>query len=91
MVETVDLLFYSRPDCHLCDEMKEVVENVLAGVERVPITLKLIDVSADPELEREYGMDVPLLFYGDECIAKHRIAGEELLKRIAKLTRFIHE
>ncbi len=45
----VRLTLYSKPGCHLCDEMKEVV---LAVRTRAPLTLEVIDISNDPYLDR---------------------------------------
>ena len=51
---------YSRPGCHLCDEMKAIVERVaLAGTPSV--TIEVIDISSDPDLESRYGLEIPVL------------------------------
>jgi hypothetical protein len=62
--------------------MKAVIDRV-AGV--VPIDLEVIDISADADLERQYGTDIPVLFVEDRKIAKYRIA-EEALRRILQGT-----
>ena len=50
----LELLLYSRPGCHLCDEMKAV----LAPVAReFGARLQEVDISADAGLEAEYGYD----------------------------------
>lgn len=79
MAEPIELVIYSRPECHLCDEMIEVVK-LLA--ERLPITLQQVDITKSLELEKEYGMDIPVLFCRGERIAEHRITEKELLERL---------
>jgi glutaredoxin len=45
------LTLYSRPGCHLCDDMKGVIARV---ARTIPVTLEEVDVSTDPELEARY-------------------------------------
>jgi len=71
---------YSRPGCHLCDEMKAVVERV-AGAEIPPAAIETIDISSDPELEARYGLEIPVLLVNGKKAAKYRV-GEEELRRI---------
>ena len=71
------LTLYSRPGCHLCDEMKEVVHRVSASV---PLALDEIDISGNAELERLYGVEIPVLMVDGKKVAKYRIAESELLR-----------
>ena len=50
----VSLTIYSRSGCHLCDEMKAIVQRVARSGPR-SITIQEIDISADPDLEARYG------------------------------------
>jgi hypothetical protein len=68
---------YSRPGCHLCEEMKAVVEKVAVAE---PIDLREVDISGDPELERRYGLEIPVLEIDGKKIAKYRI-DEQVLTR----------
>jgi glutaredoxin len=76
----IRLTIYSRPGCHLCDEMKEVVRRVSVSV---PLALDEIDISGDAELERLYGVDIPVLMVGGKKLAKYRIEESELLRVLA--------
>ena len=71
------LTIYSRPGCHLCDEMKAVVHRVSASV---PLTLDEIDISGNAELERLYGVEIPVLMVDGKKVAKYRIGESELLR-----------
>jgi hypothetical protein len=73
----IRLTIYSRPGCHLCDEMKEVVHRVSSAV---PFVLEEIDISGDPELERLYGIEIPVLMADGKKVAKYRIGERELLR-----------
>jgi glutaredoxin len=71
----IELTIYSKPGCHLCDEMKAVVRRVAA---MVPLTLAEVDISTDPQLERQYGVEIPVLMLDGRKIAKYRIREDEL-------------
>jgi glutaredoxin len=69
------LTLYSRPGCHLCDEMKAVVDRVARSV---PLTMEVVDISADTQLEALYGLEIPVLLINGKKAAKYRIAEAEL-------------
>ena len=73
------LTIYSRPGCHLCEEMKAVIEKVKAGQ---PVDLHEVDISGDPELERRYGPEIPVLEIDGKKIAKYRIDERALARAI---------
>ena len=72
------LTIYSKPGCHLCDEMKVVVERTIDS--RDEISLEEIDISSQPELLERYGLEIPVLMIDGRKIAKYRISEQELTK-----------
>ena len=64
------LTLYSRPGCHLCDDMKAVVHRVSAVI---PLSLEEVDISNVAELERAYGLEIPVLMMDGKKVAKYRI------------------
>ena len=75
----MQLTIYSRPGCHLCDEMKAVVERVARSAAG-PMTIEAIDISTDPALEARYGVEIPVLMVDGRKIAKYRITEAALAK-----------
>ncbi len=75
------LTIYSRPGCHLCDEMKAVVERV-AGSATPPATIDVIDISSDPDLESRYGLEIPVLMVNGTKAAKYRVSEEDLARML---------
>jgi glutaredoxin len=73
----IALTIYSRPGCHLCDDMKAVVRHV---GETVPLTLDEVDISTDPALEAQYGVEIPVLLVNGRKAAKYRLTERELLR-----------
>ena len=75
----IALTIYSRPGCHLCDEMKAVVQTVARSV---PLSLEEIDISTDPSLEARYGLEIPVLMVEGRKAAKYRITEAELRRML---------
>ena len=73
----IRVTLYSRPGCHLCDEMKAVVNRVAGAL---PVEIEDVDISADPALEERYGTEVPVLLVNGKRAAKYRITAEELTR-----------
>lgn len=84
MHEPVELLLYSKEDCPLCGEMAEAAR---AASREIPLSITYVDITADPRLRDEYGLDIPLLFHNGACIAKHRITPEELVAKLKRRMR----
>ena len=84
MNEPVPVVLYSRPGCHLCDEMKAVAQRVARSV---PIILQEVDISADAELMQRYGTEIPVMVIGGRKVAKYRISEEELIRSLERATR----
>ena len=78
----IALTLYSRPGCHLCDEMKAVVGRAIASI-REPVTLDEIDISTDPGLEARYGLEIPVLLVNGKKTAKYRITDAEIMRLLA--------
>ena len=76
----ISLTIYSRPGCHLCDEMKAVIERVARSV---PLTVDDIDISRDAELDERYRLEIPVLMVNGKKAAKYRITEEELTRILA--------
>lgn len=75
----IRLTLYSKPGCHLCEEMKEVLGRV---GRRVAITLDEIDISTDDALRQLYELEIPVLLIEGRKVAKYRVTEEQLLRRI---------
>jgi glutaredoxin len=76
----IALTLYSRPGCHLCEEMKAVIARV---AQTTPLQLEEIDISTSSELEDRYGLEIPVLLVAGKKAAKYRIGEEELRKILA--------
>lgn len=63
------LTVYSRPDCHLCDEMVAELKPLIEGKARVDV----VDISEDETLSRRFGLLIPVLMHQDRELARYRL------------------
>ncbi len=73
------LTLYSRPGCHLCEDMKETVAPIAHDL---GCTVTEVDISGDSELETLYGADIPVLLVNGRKAFKYRLTARELRKRL---------
>jgi glutaredoxin len=73
---------YGKPGCHLCDDARETVERVRA---RHPFELREVDVSLDPELNREYGERIPVLALNGEELFDFFVEEAVLVERLCRV------
>lgn len=77
----IRLTLYSRRDCHLCHEMRAVIDAV---AREVPLKLEEIDVDGDEALAGRYGADVPVLSVNGRTAFKYRLDARGLRARLAR-------
>jgi hypothetical protein len=57
----IQVKFYSRKDCHLCEQTLAELGSLQS---EVPFELTLLDVDSDPKLLKVYGLEVPVVEIG---------------------------
>jgi len=50
---------YTRPGCHLCDDARDLIEQVCAELGE---SYDEVSIDGDPDLERRFGHEVPVTF-----------------------------
>ena len=73
---------YSRPECHLCDEAKDVIERVRR---RFPFALNIVNIDADADLQSAYGTEIPVVFINGNKAFKYRVDEAEFERKIKRL------
>jgi glutaredoxin len=75
----VQVTLYSKPGCHLCDEMKsEIARAHCAEV----FDLKEVNIESDPELLARYRFDIPVLLIDGVEAFRHRLTADEFRERV---------
>jgi hypothetical protein len=67
-----------RQDCELCDQM--VAELAVLGRREALPPVTVVDVDADPNLQRRHGLNVPVLLLDGTVVCRHRLDVPELLR-----------
>jgi hypothetical protein len=82
----VTLTLLGKPGCHLCDDAKLVVDRVAADLSAAGRPVQVVERSIldDPELERRFHDDIPVVLLNDRVHGRWRFDDERL--RSAVLT-----
>lgn len=75
----IALTIYTRPGCHLCQDMKAIVRRVVQDT-RAAARIEEIDIAGDPDLEARYGPEIPVLLVNGKKAAKYRVGEKELTR-----------
>ena len=71
------VIIYTRPGCHLCEEAKEAMRAAGCGGE---YTLDEINIENDPELLARYKDDIPVITFNGVEAFRHRVQPDEFAK-----------
>jgi len=81
-----DLILYGRPGCHLCEEARELVTDLLEARTRAGLTAPALverNIETDPAWQRAFFETIPVIELGD-----HRI---ELATSAARIRRLFSD
>ncbi len=84
MRERPVVTIYSKPGCHLCEEVKEVIVNAGCPVE---FRLEIVNIEQDAELYERFRDDIPVVFINGLKAFKHRVTTREFCDRLCRVTR----
>ena len=77
----IHVTLYTRTDCHLCHEMRTVVDMVARDVR---VVVDEVDVDSDPALVEAYGGEVPVLCVNGRKAFKYRVDARALRARLLR-------
>ncbi len=76
---TPKVTVYSRPGCHLCDDVKQQLEQLRR---RVDFDLEEINIDEDDALRRLYNEEVPVVMINGRKAFKYRLDPAEFLEKL---------
>ena len=74
-----ELTLYTRPGCHLCNEMKAKIAPIAA---RCRFTIRERNIDDDAALLERFNEEVPVLFLGEKKIAKYFVDVAQLQRQL---------
>ena len=75
------LTVYSREYCHLCEELIDALSGLQA---QSRFEFEVVDVDADPELERSHGDSVPVLAHDGVELCHGRLDRDRVTAYLAQ-------
>ena len=81
MPETVKVIIYSKPDCHLCEEAQAAMR--AAGCSDL-FTIEEVNIETDAELFARYRYDIPVIMIDGTEAFRHRLIAEEFKLQILR-------
>lgn len=76
-----NVIFYTKPGCHLCDVARDEIAR--AGAEG-EFTFEEVNVESDPALKSLYGWDIPVVVINGTVAFKHRLTAGDFLAALRK-------
>jgi len=77
------LRLLTRPGCHLCDEMKKLLNHLSSEID---VSVEEVDITGNKTLERQFGSEIPVLMHKHEVVAKVRTSKALLLEQLRTTT-----
>jgi glutaredoxin len=82
---TIEIM--TKKGCSLCDDAKEIIEQVIAGI---PAELKMTDIESNPELFERYQEKIPVVLINGEESFVYKVHPITLRKKLEKLWKVIN-
>lgn len=79
--QPLQLELYSKPGCHLCDELRALCERLS---DEFFLQVTEINIETDPALEERYGQEIPVLFIDGRKAVKFRATERELRRKLQR-------
>jgi hypothetical protein len=76
------LTLLTRAECGLCEEMHAALRALARRAALPPITI--LDVDSDAQLQRRYGLKIPVLLLGATLVCSQRLDASELLRLLGQ-------
>lgn len=80
----MELMLYTRPGCHLCEEAKTQLQPLLA---EFGLNLREVNVDSDAALAARFGEEVPVVFLDGRKLAKYRVDLPALRRALERFRR----
>lgn len=84
--KTLQLQFYTKPDCPLCDEAKSVLKNISGQLSFIAI--EEIDITKNLGLFTKYKLKIPVLEMDGKHLFVHRVDSRKLVWQL-RCRRFL--
>jgi glutaredoxin len=84
MPTRAQVILYTRPGCHLCEEAKG---EILAANCSDEYWLEEVNIETDPALVELYGWEIPVLVINGIKAFKYRLTAAEFKRKLRRLSK----
>ena len=81
---TIEVTFYTKAGCHLCEDAREILEEI---AEHTEYTLTEIDIRHDMAVFELYRYRIPVIILNQETLLEGRIEADELAQAFQQAKR----
>ena len=79
--ENPEVVVYTKPGCHLCDVVKDMLETLQASH---AFHLRVVNILEDSEANQKFKEEIPVVFINGKKAFKFYLDEEKFLKRLEK-------
>jgi glutaredoxin len=84
MPKRAQVILYTRPGCHLCEEAKGEILAAGCGDEYL---LEEVNIESDPALVELYGWEIPVVVINGIKAFKYRLTAAEFKRKLRRLSK----
>ncbi|MDT3329981.1 MULTISPECIES: glutaredoxin family protein [Microbacterium] len=81
------LTLISKPDCHLCDVAREIVDTVVADLPEGQVEVRELSIADDAELYSTWWEKIPVVLIDGDLHAHWRLSADRLRAALAEKDR----
>jgi glutaredoxin len=77
----IEVVLYSKPGCHLCDEVKDILEMLQASH---AFNLRQVNILEDSEAYQKFKEEIPVVFIDGKKAFKGCLDEAQFMKRLER-------
>jgi glutaredoxin len=77
----IEVIIYSKPGCHLCDEAKAVL---LQAQQEEPFVLREVNIEEDAAAWEAFKEEIPVIFIAGRKAFKYHVGARALRQRLRR-------
>lgn len=81
------LTLISKPDCHLCDVAREIVDTVVADLPEGQVDVEELSIADDAELYATWWEKIPVVLIDGDLHAHWRVSADRLRTALIESAR----
>ncbi|MBL1215883.1 MAG: hypothetical protein D8M59_00125 [Planctomycetes bacterium] len=81
----VNLVFYTKHDCPLCDRLRELIHESLGRRWAEQVSITDVYIENDRELMKKYALRIPVVLYNERILFEGRPDAQTVQQALAEI------